>query len=82
MAKMFRTDPVQGTTGPAGIEVFRALKGKLSDDYSVFHSVPLLQRKSKESGLFYVEIDFLITDAGKGDFSLARPVGIHSEDLV
>lgn len=66
MAKMFPKKPLVGTLSNAERKVFYALKDLLSDEYTVFHSIPMYREHEKAGGLIDGEIDFLLAHPNKG----------------
>lgn len=66
MAKMFPQKPLVGTLSNAERKVFYALKDLLSDDYTVFHSIPMYRVHEKAGGLIDGEVDFLLAHPNKG----------------
>ena len=66
MAVMYPRKLLAGTQSNAERKVFGALRDLLSDEYTVFHSVPMYRQLQTTGGIGDGEIDFLLAHPKKG----------------
>jgi hypothetical protein len=66
MAKIYPSQPSNGTSSGAERKVFHALKDKLPDEYVILHSLPVYKRVGRNNSLRDGEVDFVILHSEKG----------------